>query len=735
MTENKIQEYSIKTTIPFPLVKLNVNLTYATVSKASGVGFILLVLIKEAKSRNEKLCDMLKRFGVPADLHFVFADELSNLVHRHILQMTQWQYDVENFDDYEISDFKFTSDGERIFRDGAIPTGEEKAKPVELYYNPITLSLSLDKKSKQNFIEESIMFPKGFMENIPQDFSGVKDFLIDNAQKVGLKKEERVLNCEIKNQENIVVREEDNVILKINDNSVDIDFNKKADAIFYDKYFSADMLERCLLSKSKFQFSVPTQKFRGFDKFGNINNLYLPENYDKQLSRSVKLHLNFNQKTCKARTQKDIEFEIDNKQILQDNYAFIAFDSKEARGYIPANIELKETIHNQSMKINLLIEELLNDEQKSAILSVVAKSIFALTFDLNTCEFIKTLSELSQNQSETVCYADDKLNEVKSVQQKANILIQANNVFSGDVWKNYSVKTANELYNTIFENLDINNFKNSIKTVFDLSKLTGNKQTDILESIRGVIAKIATTPMETFNLLIDSGFNVNETLSVANIIPLYVSEILSGKGKFDKTVIANDFQALHNNLQNLKENIGIINTVDYAFKQDYDKQKFIDEFKAYKLKLSEIAKYSVFAPEQFRELTQYENIMQPVFDFIMIERNASANPDKISEKYINDTVNNGDYRTAIGDLVIRLDFVLTKRVGVKEACGKNLADKINLAKEKSVISKDTATTLHSLRELRNQLQHPTNKAIEYNKEKLILWTKMVFSIKEKEDKK
>ena len=66
----------IKTSFPFPFQKLISKVDYTEVKEASGIQYIILALINNNANKEEKFYDILRKFGVPNDLMFMFVDEL-----------------------------------------------------------------------------------------------------------------------------------------------------------------------------------------------------------------------------------------------------------------------------------------------------------------------------------------------------------------------------------------------------------------------------------------------------------------------------------------------------------------------------------------------------------------------------------------------------------------------------------------------------------------------------------
>lgn len=131
-------------------------------------------------------------------------------------------------------------------------------------------------------------------------------------------------------------------------------------------------------------------------------------------------------------------------------------------------------------------------------------------------------------------------------------------------------------------------------------------------------------------------------------------------------------------------------------------------------------------------MQKYAEIMQPVFDYIMIERNASAKPEQITESYIRNKIIAGEWGKAIGDMHIRLEWLLTKIL--KATKGEKSLELIDRAKKEKIINVDAADTLHELRKFRNKLQYPSQEKLIYDRAKISTWADALFAIKEPDGK-
>ena len=61
MEEKSLLKFT--TAIPFPLLVYKVNVRYNEVRKASGVAYILLDVIEKTAGSEDKICDVLVKFG------------------------------------------------------------------------------------------------------------------------------------------------------------------------------------------------------------------------------------------------------------------------------------------------------------------------------------------------------------------------------------------------------------------------------------------------------------------------------------------------------------------------------------------------------------------------------------------------------------------------------------------------------------------------------------------------
>jgi hypothetical protein len=750
---------SIITSCPFPLIELTVNIKYAEIEKPSGVGYIILVLIKNAKNYEETFYDvLLKQFGVPEDIQSIFADEIELLLNREILRTKQgilykggqrpdlMIIDEDKprpifFDEAKLGHFEFTENGERMFREGFLPTGEEKSRQITVYFDPLISAFLFTAPSKKIPMTDSNCYTTDFMEKVDPDLSGIKDYLIENIKQTGLQKEERFLDCSIVRQEYLITAADKNLELLIDNDGMEVSFKTTGAEAFYKNYFTPEMLEQELASKSMFEFRSTVDSIEGFSEFKNLSAVYTPEEYKKQIDRPVKLLItregeNIFVKRVNTKTEFKRNELIDSViNAIFPCWSFITIDAKEIRFYTAARVNLTERVISKSVNINLLVEQTFDAEQEQNVAKAIFSECKMAEFKPEYCGLIRAISELEENEDYIRHYIESKLKNENDRAEQVEILLEANKVFIGLKWVSIAKDFANKIYNELISELTKENAGYYVKIARTLDEIRKPGKDDLFNAVSNKLSKQITNQIELFNVLLKAGFNENESLSVANIINIYVNKALAGISELEESPISDKFSSLAHNLLNLKENLGIQNTVKYAFRHDYNINEFIDNYKAYNSKLSDIKKYEGFAQDGFKEFFKYTEIMKPVFDSIMTERNASQSPEKISIDYIHKKIDGGDYRTAVGDMFIRLDYILGTLLKIEKNILISADKKIESAVEEKFLTKENATILHELRIFRNKLHHPTEEKLEFNKEKINKWADAVFAVTEKAEEK
>jgi hypothetical protein len=747
-------EKTIKAKCPFPFVKLNVNLKYAELQKPTGVRYIILVLI-ETKNREEKIGEILKQFGIPEEIQFIFSDDIELLLSRKILSMRQGlEYERSNLDQYEIRDFEFTKDGKRMFHEGSISTGELKSKQKPVYFDPLTSKFSYSSPSAYTSIDKLGCFPEGFMEKIQSDFPGLKGFIDENIKGTGLQKDEKLLDCGIIGREDLLAKTEDNLELRINNDGMEAIFKTEEEKNFYEKYFSADMLEKQLNDQEKFQFSYPvtsvfnfsppvTLVYEGFSAFQNLSAVYLPQEYEKQKSRPAKLLVfrkNINDEKIIVK-REGTETVLENGEMIASaigricsEWAYITVDSKEMRFYTAACVKLNERVINKPIDIHLLVEQLYAIEQKQEIITAIYKECAAAGFSPEYCRLINVICGLLENEKLITDYMELKLKEAVNI-RRVEILCEASGIFKNPEWTAKAKIYADGIYRRLISMINEQNAEYIIKTARTLDGIRKPEKDALLLDVSKELKKYAKDEIALFNLIMEAGFSENDALSEANAVRAYMDKILSGETELTGSKISGNFSLLAMYFNALIKNLGITNTEKYKFREDYKIDEFVKNFIELKKIMQDMKKYAGFAQDRFGELEKYKEIMQPVFDYVMNERNASRNPSKINKKEIQKDIENKYWHRAIADMFKYLEYILGKRLEVEGDGTLTVFEKINAAKKAELLTESQTDILHELREFRNKLFHATEKQVVFDREKITKWADAVFAVSEKPEKK
>ena len=227
----------IKTSCPFPMLCYPVTVRYNEVKKASGIAYILLELMQQSSMREENIGTLLLRFGIPTDLHYLFAKELTSLVATEIVEAafdTSYIERPEYFGEMKMGYFFLTAKGKKMFAEGAIPTGEERAKKVDLFYRPATRKYEYYCQQSYAPLNTSFL-GEDFLDAVDYDVSDMEDHIRLTKDKVGQKKEELVAGISCEEPKKLAVETEDNLSIEIGRYGVRFVFESTDEQAFFQK--------------------------------------------------------------------------------------------------------------------------------------------------------------------------------------------------------------------------------------------------------------------------------------------------------------------------------------------------------------------------------------------------------------------------------------------------------------------------------------------------------------------
>ena len=247
--------FEVETAWPFPILQYTTNTSFVEVRKASGIAYILLQLISSLENNNEKLVAMLKGLGVPHDIHYIFAGELASMINLGIIQMQSGkEFGTELIGIYRVSDFEITKLGKQLFKEGAIPTGNDKVKKLYTYYD-VSRKDTLIKFDRKLFRLDNSTLDENCVGDVVLTDSDIEMFINENMNQYAFRKGERISGFEHEPPEFLVYKMDDAVVLRILEDGVQIQAKDKEQDAFIHKFYNADTVTRIISAKKKYHFS------------------------------------------------------------------------------------------------------------------------------------------------------------------------------------------------------------------------------------------------------------------------------------------------------------------------------------------------------------------------------------------------------------------------------------------------------------------------------------------------
>ena len=356
----------IKTSCPFPLLQYKVTVKYNEVRKASGIAYILLDLIQKSTAKEEKIADELLRFGIPADLHVIFGRELERLAATDIIACNmnmRYLSDLRYFSEIKLSDLKLTERGEKLFKEGAIPTGQEKASVKDVVYSPVTRKIDLNSALTYSPLA-SCFLGENFLDKVEIDVSGMEDYVRANQRQFGLKAEERVIRAEHEDPLKLNTRKEEGMTISLSSSDVRFSFETTDEQAFFEKYYNSDLMTECMRLKNRYKF---VGRNGGTLEFPEVNAaelsqcvaVYIPDDLKKQAARPCKLYLGRGDVDF-VRSDKVLQLDTDTAtallQKIHPNAEFALLDNGACHYYCCWNVRFPCAQFGDTFNLPMLVE-------------------------------------------------------------------------------------------------------------------------------------------------------------------------------------------------------------------------------------------------------------------------------------------------------------------------------------------------------------------------------------------
>ena len=717
----------IKTSCPFPMLEYKVDVLYNEVRKASGIAYILLELIQKSAMGNEKIAEVLKRFGIPSDLHYMFAKELSSLVANGILDTrinSSYIDNIKYFEQMTLDLFELTAKGRKMFAEGAIPTGQEKAKTTPVFYSPVTRKFELVCTQSYAPLETSFL-GEDFLDKVKYDVSGMEEYLKFVQTKVGLKAEEMIIKITYQEPKKLAAKAEENLTITIDADGMDFGFATSDEKAFFESYYSSALMSAGMLMKDKYKFdiSVPTVDFESL----KVDNLYIPSDAGKQAARPCKLFVGRGVHGY-SRTDNVLKYENGGYlDILDEKAEFALLDNAGCKYYLPLNVRIPCKTFGDVFEIQLLVETVASEEQFRRVLQAIYLDCFERGCSAESIQTLAYIATVLGDAELLNKYTLKKLSELGADEDRIDLLLRLNTTFSKcEGWNAYFAEIAKEIFERYIQTVELENiiFKNTVLT--PLKKAMDMPESDYISALAEPL-KAKESAELVYQALDSASFAESEILAVANVIDLYAIRVLERTPIDGATDLASKFALFSGNLWKLCDMLGVENPSDYTLKDDYNIDEFFNTFATYSKAQKEIEKYKAYAKDSYEQLKRFDSIFNPVQEVLSIERTASEHPEKITRKFIDEQISRGRYSVAISNLLIKAQYDL--RVLLSADLTVQANELVDEAENQGIIERDEANRLHKLRMCRNGLQHPEKRQIPFDKATLEEWRDTVFSLK------
>ncbi len=709
--------YKFETSFPFPIVKLTTLIHHTEVSKPTGISYIILVLINESANKRTKLSNLLIQFGVPSDLHGIFADEIYNLINElEIIKCTPYDYNRAYFSEYLVGNFVFTEKGKKVFRDELIPASKTIESKQELFYDPAHNQLmdKIPSDWKIGKIDSSIL-PNKLAEKFEyKNTSELEEFLNSVKGKgIIVKKDEIITDVSIMNNEYFYTTFP--ITMSIDNDNHMIDFRLSDDKLqsFFDKYYDNQLISDGLGVKRKFKFKG-NQPSLSDVKTINDGVLMLPEDYEEILNKSASVIItksNYIPKQTSHVTQTSTL--ISN---INPNIETIHINSQEnIKAYMPVYIPLINKATKGLININLLVEVTLKDHDRRIMTHGLMK--FFKTYSIeNMKEYLHISKTLNDRQNLELMLDKYLTNDIEG---SINILKEIKDTTDITFFKDWFNQKAKNLFDEYFNTLSIKTIEHQFAIGGWLIKHLNIQNTTMIQKI---IDSNPNMDQEKMFLMLESlNYSLNDIFTQVNVLKEFIHKIINN----DKINAIGNFSSLIKTIQfslnQLIQLTDIRKPHEFVIKEDIDRTKFQEIYNGFSAKLDELLKYEKFDNSAFLELEEYDKHFRYLSRIFTEEKNASNNPKGIDQSFIASRINKKEYFTAIVYLFAKLEWILKNQYKLSG----NTETMINELKDIKEL-KVFIPELHQLRKMRNSLIHPTSGEVMIDSNDLIKWSNIVF---------
>ena len=734
MTESHYQ-----TSFCYPYLVCRVRLTTKKVKKPSGIAYIILELIKRYHSNSTLFETELYRFGVPKELHHIFAMEMYKLCEQEILHFGgENAFRTNHFGEYYISDFEFTPFGKKVYEDGVIPTNESRNSFVTIYYDIVGGKICTEKPGAMLPCKDTCyaQYEPVLLEDDAVDF---EELCNKKRKELKLRDEEAFYEGTIEEQTVALLKKDKALTVSFTGQEIGLKFANPEEETFFLANFNTGMFEQAMLKKKKFRFQGLTPAVREkLPECGKLETVRIPSepliqdgvelNIVPGMEKPSEEHETDKRKhpeRRKSKKQGNLYFRDD---LLREVKAFcpdvyrICFRKEDSLLVIPVVMpfyseQLRGMVSLQVMCYLSCDAGQVNDILFSYLLNA--------PYSEENAALLARLSVLYHTDDTMKAYLEKQKDRTPEALQHCAALAE---LPVNAEWKNYVSETMRDYFLNCCQDVTIDNIKAMHQILQPLQKLLGLNQFRFLQQLTEQIDQNQHREA-LYHQLELLNYSDESILPVVNLVEDYAQLVLSRSLMTEhegQTRLSGKFAAFGASFRGLCEMTGIMSHTDYTLSTNLDRESYLSKYQTYQAQFSQIKKYHLYAEKTFQILEEYSRIFTYIQEILVTEQEAWENPGNISREYIQNLMLKGDYRTAVCDLHLRLQYELQMYYDSRE----DTFDLLKYAEQEQLAEPDVIRVLHQIRITRNNFLHPNGIRTELTASQVHEWTDVLFDFME-----
>lgn len=710
--------------IPFPALHYTSDVEFAKAERASGISYILMVLIENSATEKGKLRNILKSFNIPEDLHDIFAEELCNMVREKVVEMRSGIYDVKNILDWDADNFVFTTFGQELYEKGMFLSGEKTTKKIVTIYNPVTREIS----NKTNEVSSLTDLMKKVMEEkwqsiVEESKNEVSSWIRRNSVLCGVKKGSQITDIGVAEEKQMLLRDSGELTVLLSADGVSVGFSSDEEEDFFRTYYTTEDIQnildtQCGTLKDSGGNPIPTEETRNF---GIIEDFFFPNEIKKVLKQTnCDLLINRGRIIEKDLSQFS-EKESENLFEAADEKSEIIFLQKDC-GYklIPTSV------HSSIGLLQIIAKQKLSAEEFKNILIEIFNICNSRKLSKDSLQLLKYVSDCAKDKLYEKEYAENKMLYCGSEKEKIAVLNEMDPFFTkNDEWQKYTNEKINEIFESSLQKMTLEDVP-YIKAVFAglHNKVAEDRRDFCIKIIRKLKADYSIDVI--MEAVADSNCKPEDVLSELNVVEVYMNAVLENTPISGKNKLAVTFENVRKSFNSLRSLLNLT-SADAELNYAFDVDKFFAFYTDFSSNYEKIKKHSHLADKAYLVVEEYLPVFEQLQEDSIVRKTAENNPKILSKTEIDKFIEKGDYTKVISILYYKLQFFASKIVG-KDTCRPvELIDNLFAMK---IIDAYEKGDLHTFRMCRNGQEHPFADKVEYNHTDLKRWEEIILKIEE-----